>query len=177
MGKPRRSPRRRARGPGKVSAKAAQIAADRAAIWALADRGPITAAQARFLLETEPARQRGAHKYRAVAVVIDGHRFPSTAEGRRYEQLKVMERAGAIWRLELQPRFELHAIGENTEVVVVGEYVADFRYLERVRGVLRSVVEDVKGLALPLYKLKRKMFEAQNPDIDFREITMKGPRR
>ena len=35
-------------------------------------------------------------KYHAKHTVIDGHTFPSRKEARRYQELKLMERAGAF---------------------------------------------------------------------------------
>lgn len=80
----------------------------------------------------------------------------------RYGQLKIMVKAKAIFDLVLQPRFDLLAAGAK-----VGVVVWDFGYVE-AQGV--RVVEDVKGMVLPLYKLKRELFKAQYPTIDFREI-------
>ena len=41
--------------------------------------------------------------------------------------------------------------------ITIGHYVADFEYLE---GDVR-IVEDVKGMKTPLYRWKKKHFEAQ----------------
>jgi len=90
-------------------------------------------------------------KYRAIPVVIDGHRFASKAEGRRYTELRLLEQAGEIDNLELQPRFDLIVAG-----IDVGTYVADFRYLSPA-GV---VIEDVKGVRTPVYKLKKRLVRA-----------------
>ena len=95
-----------------------------------------------------------APKYRAKPVTIDGHRFDSQAEGARYRALRLLERAGEITGLELQPVFEL-APG----VLVPGEtrrrpplrYVADFRYRDSLG---REVVEDVKGVETPAFRIK-----------------------
>ena len=43
--------------------------------------------------------------------------------------------------------------------VCVGHYIADFRYREGPRGILR--IEDVKGVKTAVYKLKKRMVEAQ----------------
>lgn len=99
------------------------------------------------------------HKFGAVATVVDGVKFPSKAEARRYAELKLLEKAGRISDLELQPKFELlagfpGAIGFSQKV---GKYVADFRY-ETDAGV---VVEDVKGFDTPLSRWKRKHVKAQ----------------
>lgn len=125
------------------------------------------------------------HKYGAKAVVIDGIKFPSTAEGNRYSILKLRHMAGEITKPILQPRFGLISRNEdgsfNTEVA---EYVADFQYTEwmvsmgTALGAKRSgieVVEDVKGVATAVYRLKIKLFKAQYPHLTFREI--KGPSR
>lgn len=96
---------------------------------------------------------KARHKFFAKAVTIDGHRFASKAEGARYVELRLLEKAGEIRGLVLQPRFTLH-VGR----VLIGTYVADFAY-EDAAGT--RVVEDVKGLDLPLGRWKRKHFEAQ----------------
>ena len=94
-------------------------------------------------------------KYGAKPTIVDGIRFSSQAEARRYGHLKMLERAGTICDLELQPRFTL-----LVNQVKVATYVADFRY--RFPGVSVPVVEDVKGVQTPVYKLKKKMLLAQD---------------
>ena len=96
-----------------------------------------------------------ASKYHAKPTIVDGIRFASQAEARRYGHLKMLERAGTICDLELQPRFPL-----IVNHVKVATYVADFRY--RFPGVSVPVVEDVKGVQTPVYKLKKKMLLAQD---------------
>lgn len=99
-------------------------------------------------------------KYHAQPTVVDGIRFASKAEARHYAELKLREKAGEIKNLELQPKFPLmvpeHGSGFD---VKVGHYIADFRYREGPKGVLRVV--DVKGMKTPVYRLKKKMVEAQ----------------
>lgn len=109
-------------------------------------------------------------KYNAAKVTLDGHRFDSRREARRYEELKQMEAAGKIAQLELQPRFELQpAFRYRGEAVRKIEYVADFRYLDYERGGL--VVEDVKGMKTDVYRLKRKLFLAKYGDgVIFEEV-------
>lgn len=110
------------------------------------------------------------HKYGAKAIVIDGHRFPSLAEARRYGELRLLERAGEIRGLILQPKFALHAFrAEATAdvVVLIGYYIADFQYVEVASGEL--VTEDVKGMRTELYEWKKRHVEAQY-GITVREI-------
>ncbi len=100
-------------------------------------------------------------KFNARSVEIDGHRFDSAAVGRRYATLAVLERAGKIAGLELQPRFDCVVVG-----VKICTYVADFRY--RRDGA--PVVEDVKGVHTAVYRLKRKLAEACHPGLAITEI-------
>ena len=106
------------------------------------------------------------HKYGAKAVEVDGTRFPSKAEARRYRELKLMEKANVIVGLKVHPRYDLLAIGG----VKVCVYEGDFEYQVPGNGL---VTEDVKGVRTPLYKLKARWFEAQygRPIV---EITKRG---
>ena len=52
-------------------------------------------------------RRQRMNKYRNKKVQIDRYVFDSIAEGRRYRELALLERAGEITNLELQPRFLL----------------------------------------------------------------------
>ncbi len=90
-------------------------------------------------------------KYNAKKVTIDGIVFDSKAEAKRYKVLKILERAGEIQNLELQPRYDL-IINE----IKVGFYKADFRYTEKGK----LIIEDVKGMKTPIYNLKKKMIKA-----------------
>ena len=47
------------------------------------------------------------NKYRNKKVIVDGKEFDSKKEGDRYKKLRLLERAGEISDLELQPRFLL----------------------------------------------------------------------
>lgn len=103
-------------------------------------------------------------KYGAKPTVVDGIRFASQKEAKRYRELTLLGRAGEIWDLELQPRYELLAplpkdhplVGKRMKCI--GAYVADFAYTDPLIG---RVVEDVKGFKTPLYRWKKKHVEAQ----------------
>lgn len=109
-------------------------------------------------------------KYRAVPTVVDGVRFASKREAARYQELKLLERAGKIEDLELQPEFAIHVPIMTGTVkgavksvpvrsVPVAVYRADFAYVDWYSG--GRVVEDVKGVRTPVYRLKKKLVEAQ----------------
>ena len=112
-------------------------------------------------MNTRPRRS----KFNAKPTVVDGIRFASQKEAKRYSELKLLEKAGVIYSLQLQPRFDLRV--EDGEVI--GRYVADFQYNQACFGGSRRVVEDVKGFKTPLYRWKKKHVEAQY-NIKIREI-------
>lgn len=126
--------------------------------------------------------RRPQSKYGAVKTTVDGITFHSAKEASRYAELKLLERAGEIRRLALQPSFRLEVFGRG-ERGVIGLYYADFAYEERVgvneaRGRVlagahgyawRRIVEDVKGFKTPLYKWKKRHVEMQY-GITIREV-------
>ena len=108
-------------------------------------------------------------KYNAKKTAVDGITFDSKKEARRYSELKLMEKAGEIYNLELQPRFLLQdKFRYKGEAFRKIEYIADFRYTDKTGA---TVVEDVKGYKTEMYNLKKKWFLRQYGElIDFREI-------
>lgn len=108
------------------------------------------------------------NKYNAKRCEIDGHRFMSRAEGARYLELKALERAKRIWGLKLQPKFPLIVKG-----VKVATFIGDFEYFEpHASGEPTMVVEDVKGVLTPVYRIKKRLFETLY-GMQIREITKK----
>lgn len=68
-------------------------------------------------------------KYRAIKTVVDGITFDSRKDGRRYRELRLLEKAGVIKDLCLQPHFLLQeAYSKNERAVRKIEYIADFSY-------------------------------------------------
>ena len=107
------------------------------------------------------------NKYHNIKTEIDGITFASKAEARRYQELKLMERAGVIGELELQPSFALVVNGTK-----ICRYVADFKYLDKEKSTNAEdcrVVEDVKGVKTPAYRLKKKLMKAIH-GIEVQEI-------
>lgn len=91
-------------------------------------------------------------KYNAIKTEIDGFLFDSRREAIRYAELKMLEQAGEITDLELQPVYPCLVNGK-----LVCKYIADFRY-KLPSG--REVVEDAKGAKTPVYRLKNKLVNA-----------------
>lgn len=106
-------------------------------------------------------------KYRNITTYVDNIRFDSKAEAARYTELKMLQRAGKISGLELQPSFELQpkfkADGKTIRAIT---YRADFQYNENGR----VVVEDVKGKETKDFIIKKKIFMQKYPHVDFRLI-------
>lgn len=92
-------------------------------------------------------------KYGAKPTMVDNIRFASKMESRRYQELRLLEQAGEIANLKLQTRYPLRVNG-----VLICTYVPDFEYDDLRNGV--HVVEDVKGKATQVYKLKAKLMRA-----------------
>ena len=114
-------------------------------------------------------------KYHNTKTVADGIKFDSKLEAERYAQLKILERAGVIRALELQPSFELlPSFRKNGKTWRKTVYKADFRYILAEGD--RIIIEDVKGstaVITDVFRLKQKLFEYKNPDYTISIVTSK----
>ena len=106
-------------------------------------------------------------KYHSQKVVADGEVFDSRKECRRWQELKLLEKAGEITDLRRQVSFEI--IPDQREPDRIGPrggrkkgriierkavYIADFVYNDRSG---QEVVEDCKGMRTKDYIIKRKL--------------------
>lgn len=99
---------------------------------------------------------------------LDGHTFDSRAEMQRYAELKMLERAGIIRDLTLQPEFILQpSFFHKGKKIQAIKYFADFAYLDLRTN--RSIVEDCKGMKTEIYKMKKKILLFRYPEINFVE--------
>ena len=111
-------------------------------------------------------------KYHNIKVTYDGIRFDSKREAQRYQQLKMMEKAGYICDLKRQVKYELipaqYIDGKCVERAVT--YISDFEYYilrplqqktvmadRDAKTIGQHVVEDVKGMRTDVYKVKKKL--------------------
>lgn len=122
----------------------------------------------------DTAVMRKPHKYGAVRTDVDGVTFASKREAKRYQELKLWEKAGGIRHLVLQPSFDLWAFSVDPATAQkVGAYKGDFAYEEcdHANGHRdwKPIVEDVKGFKTPLYRWKKRHVEAQY-GIQIREV-------
>ena len=122
------------------------------------------------------------NKYHAMKIVVDGERFDSHAEYRRWKELKLLEASGEIIGLKRQVEFLLipeqrePAEGKKKGKLLERKcsYVADFVYERKTDdGVYDFVVEDTKGCrkgaAYDLFVIKRKLM-LERHGIKVREV-------
>jgi hypothetical protein len=108
-------------------------------------------------------------KYNNNKIEIDGEKFDSELELRRYQELKLLERAGTIKDLRRQVRFELQASYKKNNKTIRGiYYVADFVYYSFSER--KIIVEDTKGYKTEVYKLKKKLFEYKYKNLEIKEV-------
>ena len=103
------------------------------------------------------------NKYKNRKVTVDGIVFDSIKEERRFQELRLLERAGAISGLRRQVKYiliptqrEPGKFGSLKKGKVIERevsYYADFVYEEN--GI--TVVEDTKGVRTKDYIIKRKL--------------------
>lgn len=102
-------------------------------------------------------------KYSNVKTEVDGVLFDSKAEARRYRELKILLDSGKIVMLTLQPKYHIHVNG-----VKICDYIADFSYYFAPFST-KLIVEDVKGMKTPMYRMKKKLMKAVF-GIDIQEV-------
>ncbi len=106
------------------------------------------------------------NKYHSKKITVNGNTFDSQKEYRRFFELSLLLRAGAITELKRQVEFELIPAQREPDTVGVRggvkqgkviehavKYVADFVYKENGK----LVVEDTKGFRTKDYIIKRKL--------------------
>lgn len=111
------------------------------------------------------------NKFGAKKTEVAGIVFDSKAEARRYGQLINMERAGHIAGLTRQVPFVLAPSVKfegAKRIKPALRYVADFCYSDIKTG--RVVVEDVKGVITPLFRVKQHLMKTVH-NIDIRVVS------
>jgi hypothetical protein len=117
-------------------------------------------------------RHFSSSKYGNRKTIIDNWVFDSKLEARRYQHLKMLQRAGRISGLICQPKFLLlekftDKTGKKHREI---NYFADFQY-KKEDGSGLIITEDTKGKKTAIYDLKKKMLLSRYPDINFFEIS------
>jgi len=116
-------------------------------------------------------------KYRNIPITVNGIKFDSKAEYKRFVQLELLQKAGKISNLQMQKDFELQPSfqdnqGEKRRSI---KYIADFVYKENEA----IIVEDLKSKITAedsTYIIKKKMLlwlfkrEEEYVNYQFKEI-------
>lgn len=122
-------------------------------------------------------------KYRhtnARKTVIDGIEFPSKLEGYFYEQAKLLG-----FKFTMQPKFNLQTKCRAKEydekkgiykMVTLKriDFTPDFFLDKNPNGKSINVYVEIKGRKFPVYMLKKKLWQKQNPDKILAVLTSKG---
>lgn len=97
------------------------------------------------------------NKYGNAKVTINGEKFDSKREARRYQELLLLQKAGKIANLQRQVKYVLIPAQRIDGKVVEREcyYAADFVYRDVATG--KEIVEDSKGMRTKDYIIKRKL--------------------
>jgi hypothetical protein len=99
------------------------------------------------------------NKYRAQKTVVGNETFDSKKEAKRWQELLLLERAGQIWDLCRQVKYQLipaqyrYINGKERCVERACDYYADFVYKDS-KGLH---VEDAKGMKTDAYRIKKKL--------------------
>jgi len=126
---------------------------------------------ARKTRRTSKPNAKPTNKHGNKKVEINGIKFDSKMEGKRYRELKLLERAGHITEIELQPEYLLQeGFRYDGKAYRSIKYTPDFRY--KKDGDI--VVEEVKGFADTSYKIRKRLFLFQNPNVVFVELNLKS---
>lgn len=122
-------------------------------------------------------------KYGNTKITVDGIQFDSKREAARYQELKLLERAGVISFLRRQTKFQLipNQYAPSNETYTKGprkgqrkpgkllehecSYIADFCYIRNGE----TVVEDAKGYRTEVYRIKKKLM-LERYGIQIREV-------
>ena len=100
----------------------------------------------------------------AKTTYVDGIKFDSKKEAKRYTELRWLQEADEISELRVHPSWELNYNGRpfliKSDRYKNGrrmKYTADFWYKDKEGNV---IVEDVKGYATPMSRMRIAIFEA-----------------
>jgi hypothetical protein len=102
-------------------------------------------------------------KYNNNRITVDQIRFDSQEESRFYELLKRMKANGEILNFELQPKYLLQpAFKCGSKTVRAIYYIGDFLIYHNDGT---EEVIDIKGMAVPVALMKRKMMQYRYPEL------------
>jgi hypothetical protein len=118
--------------------------------------------------EKTKTEKKKPRKYRNKKVLVNGIKFDSLKEAKRYIALKMKLLTGEITYLKLQPEFVLQeGFRKDGKWHRAIKYRADFRY-QVATG--ETVIEDTKGYRTEVFNIKQKLFESRYPELSLKLI-------
>lgn len=110
-----------------------------------------------------PATGRG-NKFNArkTKCLLSGHEHPSKLEAGFCDQLHDLLKKGLIRRVAVQVKFSLDVAGHH-----ICNHIVDFM-VEYQDG--KTVVFETKGFETPSWRIKKKLFEALYPHLEYRVV-------
>jgi len=128
----------------------------------------MTAADYAQQQSSDKGADKGADKGRVRGTkrtVVEGIKFASKREAKRFGELRQLQRAGIIRDLKLQVPFPLH--GKDGPILTPTgrqmRYKADFQYFDVRLNCM--VTEDAKGWATDVSKMKLAIMAAQGVEV------------
>jgi hypothetical protein len=110
-------------------------------------------------------------RFNAAKIEREGKKWDSLAEYQRFKVLEISLHLGEIADLRCQVHYLLEVNGQP-----ISEYIADFVYYTQVGERWIQIVEDVKGVRTPEYRLKKKLMKAIW-NIEITETTDSKPKK
>lgn len=107
---------------------------------------------------------RTANKYRAKRTEFQGRRYDSKGEAGLAAEIQLLAKAGEVLKVVPQHTFPLYAKNGTKVSTHRPDFLLTFK-----DG--HQEVWEYKGLALPIWQLKLKLFEDNYPDIIYYVIT------
>lgn len=98
-------------------------------------------------------KSQGRSKYNNVKTLYNGVLYDSKKEAERARELDLLVSIGKVTELQRQVKIPL-MVGDKK----IGNYIADFVYYDNYLS--KKVIEDVKGVQTAVFKLKKKILEA-----------------
>lgn len=101
---------------------------------------------------------RSKSKYNNKTQVFDGRKYDSIREANHAEELEWRKKAGEISEIIPQYKISLDVNG-----VHIANYFVDFKVIKSDGSI---EFHEVKGMVLPIWQMKWKLFEALLPEIE-----------
>lgn len=111
--------------------------------------------------------QKKANKYGAKTTIFNGEKYDSKGEAGHAAELNIRLKIGEISKIERQRTFPLY--GKNGGRITTHRVDFLVTYPDG-----HQEVEEYKGFATPLWKMKRDLFVDNYPEIQYVVVTAKG---